>query len=47
MCLTFIVGLVLVLVGWNMTGELKGLGLMCAGMICMLTTLLVYNARFK
>lgn len=47
MILFFIVGLTLVLVGWSMTGELKGLGLMCIGIVFMLTTLFVYNARFK
>ena len=47
MILFFIVGLVLVFVGWNMTGKLLGLGLMCLGIILMLTTLFIYNARFK
>ena len=47
MILFFIVGLVLVLIGWNMTGKLLGLGLMCLGIILMLTTLFIYNARFK
>ena len=47
MILFFIAGLVLVLIGWNMTGKLLGLGLMCLGIILMLTTLFIYNARFK
>ena len=47
MILFFVTGLVLVLVGWSMTGKLLGLGLMCAGMIFMLSTMFLYNARFQ
>ena len=47
MLLFFVVGLVLVFVGWGMTGQMKGLILMCVGIVFMLTTLFVYNARFK
>ena len=47
MIASFIAGLALVLIGWSMTGKLLGLGLMCLGVIFMLTTLFVYNARFK
>ena len=36
-------GLALVLIGWDMTGQLSGLGLMLLGIIMMLTTLLLYN----
>jgi len=45
--LFFVVGLVLTFVGWGMTGELKGLGIMCLGIVFLLTALFVYNAPFK
>ncbi len=45
--LFFVVGLVLTLVGWSMTGELAGLGLMMVGIIFLLTALFVYNAAYK
>ena len=46
MILFFIVGLVLVLAGWRMTGQLVGLGLMLIGIVLMLTTLLLYNKAY-
>ena len=45
--LFFIVGMVLTLVGWKMTGKLEGLGLMLVGIILLLTALFVYNAPFR
>ena len=45
--LFFVVGLVLTLVGWKMTGELLGLGLMLVGIVFLLTALFVYNALYK
>ncbi len=39
----FVAGLVLTFVGWKMTGQLLGLGLMILGIIFLLTALLVYN----
>ena len=45
--LFFVVGLVLTFVGWGMTGELAGLGLMMVGIILLLTALFVYNAAYK
>ena len=45
--LFFVVGLVLTLVGWSMTGKLAGLGLMLLGIILLLTALFVYNAAYK
>ena len=45
--LFFVVGLVLTLVGWKMTGKLLGLGIMCLGIVFLLTALFVYNAPFK
>ena len=46
MILFFLAGLALVLIGWNMTGQLSGLGLMLLGIIMMLTTLLIYNQAY-
>ncbi len=43
----FILGLVLTIAGWKMTGKLAGLGIMIVGIICLLTALLVYNASYK
>ena len=45
--LFFVVGLVLTLVGWSMTGKLEGLGLMLVGIIFLLVALFVYNAAYK
>lgn len=43
----FVLGLVLTIVGWKMTGKLLGLGLMCVGIIFLLAALFVYNAIYK
>ena len=45
--LFFVVGLVLTIVGWKMTGKLEGLGLMLVGIVLLLTALFVYNAAYK
>ena len=45
--LFFVLGLVLTVVGWKMTGELKGLGIMCVGIIFLLTALFVYNSAYN
>ena len=45
--LFFIVGMVLTLAGWKMTGKLEGLGLMLLGIILLLTALFVYNAPYR
>ena len=45
--LFFVIGMVLTVVGWKMTGELLGLGLMLLGIIFLLTALFVYNALYK
>ena len=42
--LFFVVGMVLTVVGWKMTGKLEGLGLMLVGIVLLLTALFVYNA---
>ena len=43
----FVIGMVLTIVGWKMTGQLLGLGLMLVGMVFLLTALFVYNALYK
>ena len=45
--LFFIVGMVLTLVGWKMTGKLEGLGLMLVGIVLLLTALFLYTAAYK
>ena len=45
--LFFIVGLVLTLVGWKMTGKIEGLGLMLVGIVLLLTALFVYTAPYR
>ena len=45
--LFFVIGMVLTIVGWKMTGQLLGLRLMLIGMVFLLTALFVYNALYK
>ena len=45
--LFFVLGMVLTIAGWKMTGQLQGLGIMLVGMIFLLTALFVYNAPYK
>ena len=45
--LFFVAGIVLTIVGWKMTGEILGLGIMCVGVIFLLTALFVYNAPYR
>ena len=45
--LFFVVGMVLTIVGWKMTGKLEGLGLMLVGIVLLLTALFVYNAPYR
>ena len=45
--LFFVLGVVLTIVGWRMTGELLGLGIMLVGIVLLLTALFVYNAAYK
>ena len=45
--LFFVVGLVLTFVGWKMTGQLKGLAIMCVGIVFLLTALFVYNSAYN
>ena len=46
MAVTFILGMVLIVQGWRMTGRMAGLGLMLLGVVSLLVTLYLYNARF-
>ena len=46
MIVTFAAGFILLIAGWKMTGQLAGLGIMLAGMACLLATLYFYNTRF-
>ena len=43
----FVIGMVLTLVGWKMTGQLLGLGIILVGMVFLLTALFVSNALYK
>lgn len=45
--LFFIAGLSLVIIGWKMTGQLAGLGIMILGVIFLLTALSVYNKPYE
>ena len=45
--LFFVVGMVLTIAGWKMTGKLEGLGLMLVGIVVLLTALFVYNAPYR
>jgi len=45
--LFMVVGLVLTIVGWKMTGKLLGLGIMLVGIVFLLAALFVYNAMYK
>ena len=43
----FVLGMILTVAGWKMTGKLEGLGLMLVGIVFLLTALFVYNALYK
>ena len=43
----FVLGMVLTVAGWKMTGKLEGLGIMLVGMVFLLAALFVYNAMYK
>ena len=45
--LFFVMGMVLTIAGWKMTGDLLGLGLMLVGIVFLLAALFVYNAMYK
>lgn len=43
----FAAGLILVVAGWKMTGQLGGLGLMILGVVLLLAALMIYNKPFE
>jgi len=43
----FAVGMVLTVVGWKMTGQLKGLLIMLLGVVLLLSALFVYNKPYQ
>ena len=45
--LFFVIGMVLTIAGWKMTGKLEGLGIMLVGIVFLLTALFVYNAPYR
>ena len=45
--LSFVAGVVLSVMGWRMTGALKGLGLMIVGVLLLVVALNIYNLPFK
>ena len=45
--LFFVIGMVLTVAGWKMTGKLEGLGIMLVGIVFLLTALFVYNAPYR
>ena len=45
--LFFVLGMMLTIAGWKMTGKLEGLGLMLVGIVLLLAALFVYNAAYK
>ena len=47
MLITFVLGMFLLVFGWKMTGQMKGLGLMLAGVVLVLITLALYNKPFE
>lgn len=47
MLATFVVGIVLLVGGWTMTGKLSGLVIMLVGIAVLLVTLALYNKPFE
>ena len=45
--LFFVIGMALTIIGWKMTGELLGLGIMLVGVVFLLTALFVYNKPYS
>ena len=43
----FVLGMILTVSGWKMTGKLVGLGIMMVGVVFLLVALFVYNAMYK
>ena len=47
MLVLFVLAVMLVVSGWNMTGQLAGLGIMLVGVALLLAVLAVYNATYQ
>lgn len=47
MMVLFVSGLVMILGGWKMTGQLAGLGWMLLGLVFLLVALAIYNKPFE
>lgn len=47
MAIFVVLGFVLLIVGRKMTGQLTGLALMLAGVVLLLTALMLYNKPFE
>ena len=47
MAIFVVLGFVLLIVGWKMTGQLTVLALMLAGVVLLLTALMLYNKPFE
>lgn len=43
----FVLGVVLTMVGWKMTGKLNGLLIMLLGVVCLLAALFIYNKPYS
>ena len=47
MIVLFVLSIALVIVGWKMTGQLAGLGIMLVGVVLLLAVLTIYNATYQ
>ncbi len=47
MLVFFVLAMVLLIAGWKMTGQLKGLGIMLVGVVLLLAVLAIYNAAYQ
>ena len=47
MAVLFVLAMVLVMKGWQMTGQLAGLGVMVLGVALLLVVLAIYNRPFQ
>lgn len=43
----FVIGLVMIIGGWKMTGKMAGLGWMLLGLALLLVALAIYNKPFE
>ena len=46
MIVLFVLSIALVMAGWEMTGQLAGLGIMLVGVALLLAVLALYNAAY-